>query len=200
MNQTIRPVLCSHLNDPAIREAAVLVYESFSEFYDQLGLSSRQLLDLIAAQMADPEGTELEGTMATLDAADRVTGILAAYPAAELQQRQIGSIFNLLAGLDEGHTSTALSAISAYTAQAPELPAMSFYVARFAVSLASRGTSIAGQLMEVLKELAKDYETISLHSLASNDRAIAFYIKHGFVFADQSGHPYRLLINQVDAD
>jgi len=166
--------------DPARRLAAAqLVYESFAEFYDLLPVAPPDLLRLIDAQFALPNG-EITDTVCGIDSGGHVIGVYAAVSASHLAAAQLVGVSGFLQQVPEETRKSFRAALKVFSGQVPPLPIDSYYLARFAVAGALRGTGVAGQLLEHFRMAGGNTSRLSTHVRRDNSRAIRFYEKFSF--------------------
>jgi ribosomal protein S18 acetylase RimI-like enzyme len=167
--------------------AAGLAREALAPYYDMLPVEDAPLLAVLADEM-DDVSTELgAGQVALVD--DAVAGLLVAYPAAELRARQQASLFHLLrASPDE--SDDILAAAEKQALSVPPVSGDAYYLARFAVASALRGTGVADALLLALADAVPEAAPLALHVHRDNLRAIAFYRRLGFVRSDDGDLPF----------
>lgn len=167
--------------------AASLAREALTPYYDMLPVERAPLLSVLAAEM-DDDSTELgAGQVALAD--DAVTGLLVAYPATELRARQQASLFHILrASPDE--SEEILTAAEKQALSVPPVSGDAYYIARFAVASALRGTGAADALLFALTDAVPKAAPLALHVHRDNLRAIAFYRRLGFVRSDDGDLPF----------
>ena len=178
----------SDLNSTARDASAILLYESFAEFYDLLPVSMEARISAIESQF-DLRGTELATTVsACLE--DRVVGVYSALPAKRLMAAQLLGVTAFSKMLDTTVRREFRTGISVFAAQVPPVPEDSYYLARFAIAAEHRGTGLGGHVLDHFFVAGGGYRQFSIHARSDNTRAIGFYEKHGFKSCNRSTTTY----------
>ena len=183
-------VSASTLDESGRAVAAALLAESFVQFYNSLGLDQARLLAALADELVEL-GTEMEFTRTLIDA-DVPIGVMAAYPADQMAERQQASLFHLVSSFED-HAEAIFEACASHAALVSTVPVGSFYLARLAIYDRYRGTGCAALMLRQLRSEAAD-RPVSLHVHSENVRAIALYERNGFTLEpDQSSGIYRCM-------
>lgn len=163
---------CQLLSKPQRIEAALLAVQAMSSLYDAVGTDIGPTL---AQEFLNPDG-ELGQSLAVIDS--NVAGLLAAYPAENLKARQAVSLHHALGSLDRDSSARLIVRLRELSAMVPQKGLAGSYIARFAVRTDRRGSGLADNMMEVF---LSDHPLVTLHVRTDNDRAIKFYLRHGFL-------------------
>jgi len=178
--------------DPPQREqAASLVYESFSEYYDLIPTSSKNRLEIIVSHF-EAEGTETFGSTVALDKQGSVLGVYSALPATEVKRAQIMTSALIMRSLEQKIRAEFRERLEGFAGQVPDVPDDTFYLSRIAVAAEHRGSGVATQLIKRFRGEATEFPRCSVHVRADNAQAIRFYRKHGF--EDLRHGPARYLV------
>jgi len=169
---TFRPAVAGE------RAAALLIHESFAEFYGLLPLDGPARIEAIAEQVASA-GTELSDTVLAVTA-DQVVGGFAALPAGRLRDAQMLSVARLAAHVSGSARAQFMSKVQAFRVGVPSVPPESFYLARIAVAATMRGKNIGGRMLDRFATQGAGYTCLSVHVSATSKRAVEFYKAHGF--------------------
>lgn len=172
---------------------AELAYEALKPYYHRLPIPDDRIYMVLADEACDPS-TELgAGQVMLIDG--HVAGLIVAYPADEMRARQQASLFHLLqAEIDE--SEAILAAAAAQAADVPPVAPDAFYLARIAVTAAQRGTGLAETLLSSIGAGLPPLMPISLHVHRDNERAIRFYLRCGFVRADDADLAFQAFVLQ----
>jgi ribosomal protein S18 acetylase RimI-like enzyme len=157
-------------------------------FYQTL---SSDRADAIIASQIVRTGNELSNCWLSLSG-ERVSGVLCAYPASAQQDLQRDGLHQIARSLTPEELPVFFAHLGGLREQVPPVDERGLYLARFAVDESVRGTNLASDLLRRLIDEAGD-DGMSLHVRADNERAIAFYRKHGFAITDAGGTDYRVM-------
>ena len=157
---------------------ADLAIEALPEFYNYVAVTRSALVQAVADEIS-AEGCELSETVAMLKNG-AVAGICCSYPAEELSSRQGISLLRLLELLPAKDQDIFLQDVREHAASIPRIPSATHYLARIAVDRPFRGTGIAAHLLDHFLSQGEPERGWSLHVSSENERAKAFYYRHGF--------------------
>jgi ribosomal protein S18 acetylase RimI-like enzyme len=165
-------------DDLALDETAVLIYQSFSEYYDLFSHNRKSLVDSIRNQLFE-EYSEVGNTKA-LSNSNEIAGAYSWYQAEEMQERQMISLRMLLDTMDPNHD--VFQVLQAFKQGVGDVADSSFYLARIAVRESSRRLGYGKKLLLDFEEeaLAHNRSVVSVHVRSSNERAIQFYCSAGY--------------------
>jgi ribosomal protein S18 acetylase RimI-like enzyme len=110
----------------------------------------------------------------------------AAYPAIDFEARR-GWIEDRLAELEQTGSQPFVAVADGAVAGLVTVNFATGYLDQFAVATDMQGKGIASKLLAQARSLT---QTLELHVNRDNDRAIAFYKKHGFSVAGESINPH----------
>lgn len=169
---------------------AELAYESLASYYARLSENKAATALALNSEFDEPH-TEL-GTTHAAFRHDVMAGMIAAYPAEEMADRQRASLFCHLE-CDALNQERVLSAASVQARAIPTLPVSHFYIARIAITVDFRGLGVADTLINHVKSAVPTSRPISLHVHKDNGRAMAFYRRMGFVRTDEANLAFHTL-------
>ncbi len=161
------------------RQAARLVMLSLDAFYTVFARVRPDLVDVIAGRIGHPN-SETQDCVMCGDTAGSVTGVFASYPSALMRTLQIQDTRALMRDLDRSQRNDVQAQLATLSARIAKVQGDSYYLSRIAVSPRCRGNGTADHLIELFQHKAREFEKLSLHVHCDNDRAIAFYTRHGF--------------------
>lgn len=179
MNRPLTFRLCRDLAGDERQLAADLVRESFHEFYAAVDIDRQELNAHLAEQFSDDD-SELHGAEAAFGPGLGLCGIYVGYPAECRDEFQRASMLHLLGLMSDLAQDRFFDWLPQHAAGVPPIPGDSFYLARFAVAEAARGSGVADDLLKRFVSSREGLPTCSLHVHSANLRAIAFYRKRGF--------------------
>lgn len=110
----------------------------------------------------------------------------AAYPAIDFEARR-GWIEDRLAELEQTGSHPFVAVTDGAVSGLMLINPSTGYLDQFAVATDMQGKGIASKLLAQARSLT---QTLELHVNRDNDRAIAFYKKHGFSVAGESINPH----------
>ncbi|WP_158213904.1 GNAT family N-acetyltransferase [Sphingopyxis bauzanensis] len=170
---------------------ASLAHEALAPYYNRLSIPEDRLRAILADEACDP-ATELGAGQAMM-VNGRVAALIVGYPADEMRARQQASLFHLLRAEVE-ESEAILVAAGAQAADVTPIPSDAFYLARIAVTPVYRGTGLAETLLSSIGADQPLSMPIGLHVHRDNERAIRFYLRGGFVRADDADLPFRSFV------
>ena len=157
------------------QEAARLVRLAVPPYYQSLSFEAAE--ELIAAEFATP-GTELEHCLAAVDGG-RVLGILCTYPMQDMAERQYNSFQFVGRTLERADFAAFAANLRLLRSDFPEIDGEGEYLAFISVAEDVRGSGLANVLLDrAISHAALD--PLFLTVRRDNERARAFYCKHGF--------------------
>ncbi len=178
------------------RAAAQLIHSSFHEFYELASVSPSLVIEHIEQQY-DVPGSELQGTFVAL-VEGRVAGVHSSLLGSNLAAAQVLSTSRLARTVPMSQKETFFVGVAELSRQLPPVPALSWYLSRFAVSPAYFGTGLAEEVLAHFSATASpDARYLSLHVSRSNTRAIAFYKRVGFSTYGGDQANYMALVREI---
>lgn len=162
--------------------AAFLVMESLPAYYAVDGIDELEMATAVAALIGELE-SEIEKGYAAV-CGNEVVGILTYLYSESLSAARLVGAQTLFKRLSQESARQFRNHLRNYDAGYGTVPAGSIYLSRFAIDKNYRGSGLASQMMELFLSLKDDSgvrrDKFSLHVDQKNERAIAFYRKHGF--------------------
>lgn len=183
IDRDITIVDISELNEQNNLAAAYLVMESLPAYYEVEGIDKAEMAHSVVELIGKPGSETEKGFAALID--NKMVGIATYLSANKLSVAQLVGVQVLLKQLSSGSARIFREHLRSYDTDI-EIPIdESIYLARFAVEKSFRGLGLAGKLMDELLSLNHEsggagHYSVSLHVAQGNQRAIAFYQKHGF--------------------
>jgi ribosomal protein S18 acetylase RimI-like enzyme len=156
---------------------ADLLYDATPDFYDLLP-GDRSARSAIVRQLIGRAGTDMADTTAARDHAS-VVGAYAGCKSEELKERQLASLAFIARSLTRSGWNSMKDAARSYSADLPDVPLNTWYLARIAVAPIARRRGIGARLLESAHRDAFGAPT-ALHVSRQNTKAIAFYQHAGF--------------------
>ena len=178
----------AELTAEQLQQAARLVRLAMPHFYRTLpddrsdAIIGMQLLQL---------GNELSECQVS-KSGETVTAVLCTYPSSEQVDRQRCGLHQFAGMLERHELPIFFGHLNELREQMVPISSEGQYLARFAVHEERQGTSLASDLLGTLSRTV-GCSTISLHVRSDNARALAFYKKQGFKFADTALKDYRVM-------
>jgi ribosomal protein S18 acetylase RimI-like enzyme len=182
MSNNIALVDISAIDSAGRLNAACLVMESLPDYYAVDGIDEIEMAAAVAALIGESQ-SEIEKGYAAV-CGNEVVGILTYLYSESLSAARLVGAQTLFKRLSQESARQFRNHLRNYDAGYGTVPDRSIYLSRFAIHKNYRGSGLASQMMELFLSLKGDpgvrRDTFSLHVDQKNERAIAFYRKHGF--------------------
>jgi GNAT superfamily N-acetyltransferase len=181
-SKNISIVNVSAINEDRRLSASYLVMESLPAYYMVDGIDELEMAIAVAGLIGE-SGSEIEKGYAAL-CGDEVVGIFTFLYSEVLSTARLVGAQALFKRLSQDSAKKFRNHLKHYDAGFGIVPERSVYLSRFAIDKDYRGSGLANQMMELFLSLEDDFgerrDKFSLHVDRKNERAIAFYSKHGF--------------------
>jgi ribosomal protein S18 acetylase RimI-like enzyme len=156
---------------------ADLLYEATPDFYDLLPVD-RSARSAIVRQLIGYAGTDMEDAIAAREGPS-IVGAYAGCRSEELRERQLTSLMFIARLLTRSGWHSMKDAARSYSADLPDVPPNTWYVARITTAPSARRRGVGTRLLESVHGDAFGVPT-ALHVSRRNTEAIAFYQRAGF--------------------
>jgi len=181
-SKNISIINVSKLDEAHRLSAAYLVMEALPAYYRIDGIDELEMATAVAGLIGE-SGSELEKGYAAL-CGDEVVGILTFLCSELLPPARLVGAQALFKRLSQDSAKQFRNHLRHYDAGFGIVPDGRIYLSRFAIDQYFRGSGLASQMMELFLSLEDASgvrrDKFSLHVDRQNERAIAFYRKHGF--------------------
>jgi ribosomal protein S18 acetylase RimI-like enzyme len=156
---------------------ADLLYDATPDFYDLLPVD-RSARSTIVRQLIGRAGTDMEQAIAAREGPS-IVGAYTGCRSEELKERQLTSLMFIARSLTRSGWDSMKDAARLYSADLPDIPPSTWYLARITTAPSARRRGIGARLLESARRDGSGAPT-SLHVRRGNTEAIAFYRRAGF--------------------
>jgi ribosomal protein S18 acetylase RimI-like enzyme len=181
-SKDISIVNVSAIDDSSRLSASYLVMESLPAYYLIDGIDELEMATAVAG-LIGASGSEIEKGYAALRG-DKVVGIFTFLCSDLLSTARLVGAQAIFKRLSQDSAKQFRNHLKHYDAGFGIVPDGSIYLSRFAIDKYYRGSGLASQMIELFLSIEDDSglrrDKFSLHVDRKNERAIAFYCKHGF--------------------
>jgi ribosomal protein S18 acetylase RimI-like enzyme len=181
-SKNISIVNVSAIDEARRLSASYLVMESLPAYYMVDGIDELEMATAVAGLIGE-SGSEIEKGYAALSG-EEVVGIFTFLCSELLSKARLVGTQALIKRLSHDSAKQFCNHLKHYDAGFGIVPDGSIYLSRFAIDKYYRGSGLASQMIELFLSLEDDFgvrrDKFSLHVDRKNERAIAFYRKHGF--------------------